>query len=142
MGKLGGTMAIPNQNLSDEPIRGTVPLPDHSDLRGFSYRAPSNTQGYNDNKKLRVVKPENQAHGDVYRRRGFWTVIADFFRGKKSEERPLNPELVNRVAAESHDSHAAKTVRPVDVLDANEALARAGRRARNEVRDPAAPWPG
>lgn len=127
------------ENKQERPIRGTLPLPDHSDLRGFSYRAPSNTQGYNDspNKKGNL-----RLHGNLYhpRRAGFWTSIADFFRGRKpSEERPLNPEMVERVRERSN---GPRLVRAVDIADATEALARAGRMARPKERDSAGPWPG
>jgi hypothetical protein len=77
-----------------ENIRATIPVPDHSDLRGFTYRAPTNIQGYNDSPK--AWRARSSLKGQLYHRKGFWTSIANFFRGKKEpNERPLSPELVN-----------------------------------------------
>lgn len=83
-----------------EKIKATIPVPDHSDLRGFSYRAPTNIQGYNDNPKLK--RPNSRLKGQLYHRKGFWTSLRDFFLGKKEpSERPLSPELVNTQAGGS-----------------------------------------
>ncbi|MGZ3710317.1 MAG: hypothetical protein ACXVBE_01110 [Bdellovibrionota bacterium] len=78
-----------------ENIRATIPVPDHSDLRGFTYRAPTNTQGYNDDP--RTARAGTKLKGQLYHRKGFWTSVADFFRGKKEPaERPLSPGIVSR----------------------------------------------
>lgn len=87
---------MPAENL----LRATIPLPDHSDLRGFSYRAPTNTQGYNDDPRRARTRPElrGQLKSSNKPVRGFWASLLDFFRGKKEPaERPMNPELVNHI---------------------------------------------
>lgn len=84
---------MPAENRNN--IRATIPVPDHSDLRGFSYRAPTNVQGYNDDPKTR--RANQRLKGQLYHRKGFWTSVRDFFQGKKEpSERPLNPELVTK----------------------------------------------
>lgn len=80
-----------DQNKPEEPIRATLPLPDHSDLRGFSYRAPTNIQGYNDSPRP-IPFPARPKH-----RKGFWAALKEFFRGETTA-RPMNPEMVTKLA--------------------------------------------
>jgi hypothetical protein len=86
---------------AENKLKATIPVPDHSDLRGFSYRAPTNTQGYNDDP--RKARPRSGLKGQLSSRKvnkGFWASMKDFFRGKKEvAERPLSPELVSHIRA-------------------------------------------
>jgi hypothetical protein len=91
-----------------ENIRATIPVPDHSDLRGFTYRAPTNIQGYND--APRTARANTKLKGQLYHRKGFWTSVADFLRGKKeAPERPLSPELVSRETPNTANEPSTKS---------------------------------